>query len=56
LRPSEDVTAVPTDAPAVQVQPKSPANEAEQERLSAFDAKQVKRDEAVDKKLDICRC
>jgi len=50
-------------APAVHVQPRaedfyphSEASEAEQERLSAFDAKQQKLDEALDKKLSICRC
>jgi hypothetical protein len=50
-------------APIVQVQPRaedfqphSPASEAEQHRLSVFDAKQHKRDEAFDKRLDICRC
>jgi hypothetical protein len=36
--------------------PHSAANEAEQEKLSTFDAKQQKRDEALDKKLNICRC
>jgi hypothetical protein len=50
-------------APAVHVQPRaedfyphSPASEAEQRRLSAFDAEQKKLDEALDKKLNICRC
>ncbi len=50
-------------APTVHVQPgaedfypHSEASEAEQERLSAFDAKQQKLDEALDKKLSICRC
>jgi hypothetical protein len=50
-------------ASAVQVQPRaedfqphSPASEAEQRRLSVFDARQHKRDEALDKKLSICRC
>jgi|SRR4051794_33753269 hypothetical protein len=53
----------PVGAPAVDVQPRagdfsphSAANEAEQEKLSTFDAKQQKRDEALDKKLNICRC
>jgi hypothetical protein len=56
-------SALPAGAPTVQVQPRaedfsphSPANEAEQERLSKFDAKQEKLDEALDKKLNICRC
>jgi hypothetical protein len=59
-QPVRSATAVPAGAPIVQVQPraedfspKSPANEAEQERLSRFDVKQEKRDEALDKKLDI---
>ena len=50
-------------APAVHVQPRaqdfsphSEANEVEQGKLSAFDAKQNKLDEALDKKLNICRC
>jgi hypothetical protein len=50
-------------APIVQVQPRaedfnphSAANQAEQGRLSRFDAKQEKRDEVLDKKLSICRC
>ena len=55
--------SAPDRAPAVQVQPRagdfqphSPASEAEQRRLSVFDAKQQKRDEALDEKLNICRC
>jgi hypothetical protein len=55
--------SAPDRAPVVQVQPRaedfqphSPASEAEQHRLSVFDAKQHERDEAFDKKLDICRC
>jgi hypothetical protein len=50
-------------APIVHVQPRvqdfsanSPANETEQKRLSTFDAKQRKLDEALDNKLSICRC
>jgi len=50
-------------APAVHVQPRaedfsphSAANELEQRKLSAFDAKQNKLDEELDKKLNICRC
>jgi hypothetical protein len=49
--------------PTVHVQPRandfsphSTASEAEQRRLSAFDAKQQKLDEALDKTLNICRC
>jgi hypothetical protein len=56
-------TSAPAEAPAVHVQPRaedfyphSPASEAEQRRLSAFDAEQQKLDEALDKKLNICRC
>jgi hypothetical protein len=55
--------AATTGAPIIQVQPRaedfsanSPANEAEQQRLSTFDAKQEKLDEALDRKLNICRC
>jgi hypothetical protein len=56
-------TSAPAEAPAVHVQPRaadfqprSPASEAEQKRLSVFDAKQQKLDEALDRKLSICRC
>jgi len=56
-------TSAPAEAPAVHVQPRaadfqprSPASEAEQKRLSVFDAKQQKRDDALDNKLSICRC
>jgi hypothetical protein len=56
-------TPAPQAAPSVHVQPRaddfqphSPASEAEQKRLSVFDAKQQKPDEALDKKLSICRC
>jgi hypothetical protein len=56
-------TARAAGAPAVHVQPRaedfhphSPASEAEQRRLSAFDAKRQKLDTALDNKLDICRC
>jgi hypothetical protein len=55
--------ALPAGAPTVHVQPRakdfrphSSASEAEQRRLSAFDAKQRKLEPALDKKLDICRC
>jgi hypothetical protein len=50
-------------APIVRVQPRaedfnphSAANQAEQRRLSKFDAKQKKRDQTLDKKLSVCRC
>ena len=56
-------SSAPDGASTVQVQPRaedfrprSRANEAEQRRLSAFDAKQQKADEAFDKKLNICGC
>ncbi len=56
-------TPAPAEAPTVHVQPRaedfyphSPASEAEQRRLSAFDAEQQKLDEALDQKLNICRC
>jgi hypothetical protein len=56
-------TPAPQPAPSVHVQPRaddfqphSAASEAEQRRLSAFDAKQQKLDEALDKKLSVCRC
>jgi hypothetical protein len=61
--PLESATTPAVAAPIVQVQPRakdfnphSAANQAEQRRLSKFDAKQEKRDEALDKKLSICRC
>jgi Spy/CpxP family protein refolding chaperone len=36
--------------------PGSQTNQAEQDRLSTFDAQQQKLDEMLDKKLNICRC
>jgi hypothetical protein len=36
--------------------PHSPANRAEQRRLSRFDARQAKRDKALNETLSICRC
>jgi hypothetical protein len=55
--------APPAEAPAVHVQPRakdfdphSAASEAEQSKVSTFDAKQQKLDEALDNKLSICRC
>jgi hypothetical protein len=36
--------------------PRSQANQAEQNRLSTFDAQQQKLDEMLDQKLNICRC
>ena len=56
-------TSALPEAPIGHVQPRaqdfsanSPANQAEQERLSTFDAKQQKLDDALDKRLNICRC
>jgi hypothetical protein len=61
--PIVDVQPRADGAPTVDVQPRaddfhphSAASDAEQERLSVFDAKQQKLDEALDKKLEICRC
>jgi hypothetical protein len=39
-----------------QFSPGSSANQAEQQRMSTFDAEQQKRDEQLNKKLNICRC
>jgi hypothetical protein len=56
-------TAPAAGAPVVHVQPRakdfyphSAASEAEQGKLSTFDAKQQKLNVALDKKLNICRC
>jgi hypothetical protein len=58
-----ETSALPGEAPIVNVQLRaqdfsanSPANQAEQERLSTFDANQQKLDDALDKRLNICRC
>jgi hypothetical protein len=40
---------------AQQFSPASPANQAEQQQLSTYDAQQQKLDEALDKQLNICR-
>jgi hypothetical protein len=57
------VAANPLPAPIGHAQPRagdfSPSSQAEQavqDRLSAFDAEQKKLDELLDKKLTICRC
>ena len=57
------VAAKPWPAPIGHAQPRandfSPSSSAEQavqDRLSAFDAQQKKLDEMLDKKLNICRC
>ncbi len=56
-------SALPAGTPIVHIQPRakdfspnSAANEAVQERLSTFDAKQEKLDEALNKKLNIYPC
>jgi hypothetical protein len=36
--------------------PRSAAEQAEQGRLSSFDARQEKLDQELDKRLNICRC
>jgi hypothetical protein len=41
---------------AQQFSPQSAAEQAEQQRMSAFDAEQQKLDEELDKSLNICRC
>lgn len=53
----------PAGAPVVRVQPRghdfsphSRANKVEQKKLSTFDAREEKRDEALDKKLSTCGC
>ena len=40
---------------AQQFSPASPANQAEQQQLSTYDAQQQKLDEQLDKQLNICR-
>jgi hypothetical protein len=40
---------------AQQFAPSSPANQAEQQQLSTYDARQQKLDEQLDKQLNICR-
>jgi hypothetical protein len=59
---SDPVTAVPGGAPighlqprARQFSPQSPAEQAEQQQISTFDAGQQKEDEELDKHLNICR-
>jgi len=61
--PLETAPPLAAAAPTVQVQPRaedfnrhSPANRAEQKRLSRFDARQEKLDKALNNKLSICRC
>jgi hypothetical protein len=56
------VSAVP-QAPIGHLQPRaqqfshrSPAEQAEQQQMSTFDAEQQKLDQRLDKSLNICRC
>jgi hypothetical protein len=56
-------TGLPNNAPighlqprAQQFSPRSAAEQAEQQKMSAFDAQQQKLDEELDKSLNICRC
>jgi hypothetical protein len=55
-------TAVPGGAPighlqprAQQFAPRSAAEQAEQDKMSTFDAQQQREDEELDKRLNICR-
>jgi hypothetical protein len=41
---------------AQQFSPHAPAEQAEQQQMSTFDAQQQKLDEKLDKSLNICRC
>ena len=41
---------------AQQFSPRSPAEQAEQQQMSTFDAEQQRMDEELDKRLNICRC
>jgi len=62
-QPIEDsATAVPVDAPighlqprAQQFAPRSTGEQAEQDKMSIFDAQQQKEDEDLDQRLNICR-
>ena len=40
---------------AKQFTPQSPAEQAEQQQMSTFDAQQQKQDEELDRRLNICR-
>lgn len=53
----------PAEAPVGSLQPRgsgfssyTPANRAEQRRLSKFDARQRKKNRKLDRDLNICRC
>ena len=59
---STAATTVPGGAPighlqprAQQLVPQSAAEQAEQQKMSSFDAEQQKMDEELDKRLNICR-
>src|SRR5450432_617089 len=59
---SDPVTTVPGGVPIGHLQPRvqpfspqSPAEQAEQQQMSTFDARQQKQDEELDKRLNICR-
>jgi hypothetical protein len=41
---------------AGQLSPRAPAEQAEQQQMSTFDAQQQKLDQELDKSLNICRC
>jgi hypothetical protein len=58
----DSATTVPGSAPighlqprAQQFAPRSTAEQAEQDKMSIFDAQQQKEDEDLDKRLNICR-
>jgi len=60
---ADSAPASSTGVPLVHVQPQSggfyphsPANQTEQQSLLKSDGRQEKSDEALDKKLSICRC
>ena len=60
---SGSATGVPGGAPIGHLQPRaqpfsrqSAADQAEQQKMSAFAAQQQKLDEELDKRLNICRC
>jgi hypothetical protein len=61
--PLADSTATVPPAPIGHLQPRtqqfspgSPANQAEQQQMSTFDAEQQKMDEQLNKRLNICKC
>jgi hypothetical protein len=61
--PSSSVTTVYGNAPIGHLQPHrgqfspaSPAEQAQQQRMSKFDARQQMLNDELDKQLNICRC